>query len=282
MRLPEPRQPSVFVSFGEADRYDPAVTSILNALSYEFNVTTKEEGATSEELSSFVARQIELSRATVIILTHQESPGVFFELGIAASLGKRIIVVAPEHLDISPLTHIKSARILRYANRRADSVVDELLSILLRSASRKQRVLPKRHPERFELLVARVFESLGYDVFRSARAVDPGIDILASADLPGLESAVTLAIECKFTFRPVGVESVEVASVELHRHGNIPVLVTNSTFTQSARASGEGSGVLLIDGRRLERLAVKSKVGPETLRILREELEILGIMKPEE
>ncbi len=279
MRPSESRLPRVFVSFAEADRRDSAVRLILESLSHEFTILTKEETIETEDSARAVARLIELSRAIVIILTHKESAWALFELGIAVSLGKRIFIAAPDRLDLSLMVTPRSARIIRYREGDLALIVDQLFNNLHKSATRKQRVLPKRRPERFELLVARVFESQGYNVLRSAKVVDPGADIIASVDLPGLDLAVKLAIECKFVFHPLGESHVEEAAESWFRKGYLPLLVTNSTFTRSALDSGERLGVLLIDGQELEKLAVKSQVGPETLGSIREELEILEKMK---
>lgn len=282
MKVPSSTPRQVFVSYSLRDRDSPIVEQVLKALSEEFEVLTVEEMPPGAEVPQMIANLIKKSKSVVAILPEEGGHWVYYELALATSLAKATYLIVEEHRELSPLLDFGNMRIVRYRRDRVKSINEQLKRLLRKSAHRKQKSLPRRRPERFEVLVARVFEAAGYRVTRHAQGLRPHTDILASFEPPGLRSEVTVAIECKFRSKPVGIRTVREVAAKLEGEPFIPVIVTNSSFTEPARRRANEVGLLTMDGKELERVAKGSGVGPETITWIEAELEFLCTGKYDE
>jgi restriction endonuclease Mrr len=103
----------------------------------------------------------------------------------------------------------------------------------------------------FETHVARQLKACGYDDVRGTPASgDQGADLIAKKD------GRTIIIQAKRYQGTVGNKAVqEVASAVSFYGGDEGWVITNSTFTPSARALAQKTNVRLFEGRDLERLA---------------------------
>jgi restriction system protein len=120
------------------------------------------------------------------------------------------------------------------------AVVDRRLTVHL---ARHPEDLHRLEPRRFEELVARMFEDLGYEVELTLQTRDGGRDIRAiRKDEAG---PVLYLVECK-KHRPdrlVGVGLVrQLYGVKQAERANVGVLVTTSGFTKDAREFTEHLG----------------------------------------
>lgn len=106
----------------------------------------------------------------------------------------------------------------------------------------------------FEEFCAEVLESHGYrDIEFTPATGDFGADLLVT-DKEGNR----LAVQCKRYSRPVGVKAVQEAqSAASYYHCKKAVVMTNSTFTESAKKLALKSGVSLIDGGMLQKLNIE-------------------------
>jgi hypothetical protein len=101
----------------------------------------------------------------------------------------------------------------------------------------------------FETHVARILRSGGFEVTATPATGDQGADLIATK---GIRKVI---IQAKRYNQPVGNHAVQevVAAIRFYR-GTEGMVVTNSTFTPSARALAEKNEIVLIDGAKLEQL----------------------------
>ena len=102
----------------------------------------------------------------------------------------------------------------------------------------------------FETHIARQLKACGYDDVRGTPASgDQGADLIAK------KNGRTIIIQAKRYQGTVGNKAVqEVASAVSFYGGDEGWVITNSTFTPSARALAQKTNVRLFEGRDLERL----------------------------
>lgn len=131
---------------------------------------------------------------------------------------------------------------------RADNA--KLLNRLIHDPS----TLDKLDPRGFEVLVAHLFASLGYEIILTPTTRDGGRDIIAT--FTNEISSVTAVVECKMyrSQKAVGIAEVRALyGVSINDRSNLAILVTNSRFTKRAQefAKRIGGEVQLIDRARL-------------------------------
>jgi hypothetical protein len=103
----------------------------------------------------------------------------------------------------------------------------------------------------FEVYLTKLLERLGFTNIRGTAATgDQGADILARKD------GRNIVIQAKRYMSPVGNGAVQEALSALHFYsGDEGWVVTNSTFTQSAKELAQRTGIRLIDGHELSGLS---------------------------
>ena len=108
--------------------------------------------------------------------------------------------------------------------------------------------------DEFEEYVCEILKRNGYkQVKLTRRTGDYGVDILAS------DKHYRYAIQCKYYSKPVGVSAVQQAySGCQYYECDIPVVVTNHTFTSQAQKLAVTNGVKLWDGEILKRMKAKA------------------------
>lgn len=108
----------------------------------------------------------------------------------------------------------------------------------------------------FELYVSGLLSQLGFADIRSTPATnDQGADLLAKKE------GRTVIIQAKRYAGPVGNSAVQEVVGALHFYsGDEGWVVTNSTFTRSAKELAQKTGIRLIDGKELRRLSINNSV----------------------
>jgi restriction system protein len=98
----------------------------------------------------------------------------------------------------------------------------------------------------FEVWVRRLYEKRGYEVRGTPATGDQGADLIAKKD------GVTTIVQAKRYNNAVGNGAVQevIAAVAYYR-ADTGCVVTNATFTPSAKALAQRSNVELIDGIEL-------------------------------
>jgi hypothetical protein len=107
----------------------------------------------------------------------------------------------------------------------------------------------------FETYVSRVLSHNGFVEIRGTPVTgDQGADLIAKKD------GKTIIVQAKRYEGPVSNAAVqEVTSAVMFYRGDEGYVITNSTFTTSARQLAQRTGIKLIDGRELSRLASNMK-----------------------
>jgi HJR/Mrr/RecB family endonuclease len=101
----------------------------------------------------------------------------------------------------------------------------------------------------FEEYLRSLFEGMGYIVNLTQKSNDQGGDLVIEKDR---ERTV---VQAKFYSSPVGNKAVqEVVAAKSFYEANKGMIVTNSTYTNSAVALAEVNDITLIDGDELNRI----------------------------
>lgn len=102
----------------------------------------------------------------------------------------------------------------------------------------------------FETFVANLYKLLGYEVLEvTSKSGDQGADVIIEKD------NIKFAIQVKYYNEPVGNKAVqEVVAGKNFYKTDRAMVVTNSTFTQQAKALANANDVILVDGARLTQL----------------------------
>ena len=104
----------------------------------------------------------------------------------------------------------------------------------------------------YEHYCADILRKSGWDAIVSKASGDQGVDIFAS------NQRLSVAIQCKKYSNPVGNKAVqEVTSGATFQNADHAVVVSNSSYTTSARQLAAKSGVLLLHHSELDQLDEK-------------------------
>lgn len=108
----------------------------------------------------------------------------------------------------------------------------------------------------FEYFIKTLFIKSGYkNVSMSSSSGDFGIDIFASKD------NYLYGIQCKRYKKRIGVEAIQQVKTGVSYYDlDIPVVITNSTFTPAANSLATNTDVVLIDRTALIRMIKKAKL----------------------
>lgn len=105
-------------------------------------------------------------------------------------------------------------------------------------------------PINFEKSIAQLFEFSGWKVALTKASGDQGADVIATNS-----NGFKIIVQCKLYTQPIGNSAVqEVYSALSHYEGNVGMVVTNSTFTNSARQLAESCNILLVHYEDLSRI----------------------------
>lgn len=101
----------------------------------------------------------------------------------------------------------------------------------------------------FEAYLARAFEFRGYEVTRTGKSGDQGVDLIVARD------GERIAVQTKCYTHAVGNEAVQQVFAGMKHHGcQRCMVVTTSTFTSSARALSQSVECRLIEGSEIPAL----------------------------
>jgi HJR/Mrr/RecB family endonuclease len=143
---------------------------------------------------------------------------------IPKALGSTELLI-PESAIISP-DQLPSMRL----------TISEISDALLAEVAKEPLLLHKLTPRRFEQVVARIFEDMGYRVTLTPETKDGGFDILLEATLS--TGRLLMLVECKkwAPNHPVPVEIVRnVYGVLNMKNASQGLIVTTSRFTSEAQ-----------------------------------------------
>lgn len=100
-------------------------------------------------------------------------------------------------------------------------------------------------PADFEIACARTLEKLGWAARTVGQTGDQGADVIATKCINGRE--VKAILQCKLYSSPVGNAAVqEVFSAKQHHYADVAAVVTNQSYTKSAKELSNTTGVILL------------------------------------
>lgn len=98
-----------------------------------------------------------------------------------------------------------------------------------------------RTPAEFEVYCAETLRAHGWAVTRTPMARDQGVDVIAE------KNGVRVVLQCKLYSNPVGNKAVqEISAGRAHQLAHCGAVVTNSSYTSSARQLATTNGVWLL------------------------------------
>ncbi len=101
----------------------------------------------------------------------------------------------------------------------------------------------------FEAFCASQLQACGWDVQVTPLCRDQGVDVIAE------KNGVRVALQCKLYSNPVGNKAVqEIAAGRVHQQAQFGVVVTNGTFTTSAKELAATNGIRLLHHSDLPQL----------------------------
>lgn len=104
-------------------------------------------------------------------------------------------------------------------------------------------------PFEYEKNIADKLKELDFNTQVTKASGDQGVDVLAD------KNEISFAIQCKMYSSPVGNKAVqEVVAGREYYHCNYGVVVTNTSFTKSARQLANTNNVILLNDNELENL----------------------------
>ena len=168
--------------------------------------------------------------------------------------------VLPQHLELTPLydspgTTLSASYLVPSGAGVLLISVTELFDMITAVARARAERLPSLEPEDcdaldFERYCARILDDHGWITRTTKGSGDQGVDVIAA------RGSVVVAIQCKKYSSAVGNAAVQEAFAGMHFHGaHRAAVVTNATFTPSARQLAGVTGVMLLHYSELDRLA---------------------------
>lgn len=114
----------------------------------------------------------------------------------------------------------------------------------------------------FEKLISALMIKIGFDVTMTKQTADGGIDLVAYNNQPLVEG--TYIVQCKRWSSSVGEPIVrDLYGVVTSERASKGILITNSTYTNSAISFAQGKPIELIDGPKLTNLLEKYELLPK-------------------
>ena len=103
------------------------------------------------------------------------------------------------------------------------------------------RLSPEMTPAEFEVFCAEQLRNCGWEVQVTPLCKDQGVDVIA------VKNGIRVVLQCKLYSKPVGNKAVqEIAAGKIHQQAVYGAVVTNSTFTSSAKQPASTTGIRLL------------------------------------
>ena len=110
----------------------------------------------------------------------------------------------------------------------------------------------------FEIFISKLLNSMGFMTKMTKMSNDGGIDIIATSDKPFFEG--TYVIQCKFYKKGnnIGEPTIrDLYGTVMSENANKGILITTTSFTNSAIKFSKNKQIELIDGNKLEEITKK-------------------------
>lgn len=130
-----------------------------------------------------------------------------------------------------------------------NEVVFDKINVLCWGLFADKQQIDIKNPKDFEKKVANDLKQLGFSTYTTKATGDQGVDVLAT------KNDINFAIQCKLYSHPVGNKAVqEVCAGRDFYRCDYAVVVTNASFTKSARQCAKATDVILLNDNQLAEL----------------------------
>lgn len=157
------------------------------------------------------------------------------------------------------LSNLKERWLERLSNKKDMKFFEKaLLGLLINKQPKNQRRNPILNIDRmtgrqFEIFLKEMFKALGYRVKKTPDSGDFGADLYMEKD------GKTYVVQAKRFKSKVGLKAVqEVVAARSYYNAEYAIVITNSYFTEAAKALAKSNGVILVERPDLIRLIEKS------------------------
>jgi restriction system protein len=161
--------------------------------------------------------------------------------------GKPVVDRWLKELDYFVTNHVRprlDASQQRRLDRERAAVVQRIWQRVSNAAIQTPTYLPAlavTTPAEFEVYCAETLRAYGWTVARTPMARDQGVDVIAE------KNGVRVVLQCKLYSNPVGNKAVqEIAAGRAHQQAHCGAVVTNSSYTPSARELANTNGIWLL------------------------------------
>lgn len=104
-------------------------------------------------------------------------------------------------------------------------------------------------PYEFEGNCKKILEKAGWSARTTPKSGDQGVDVIAKKD------DILIVVQCKFYAQPVGNKAVqEILAGKTYYKADYAVVVTNNTYTKSAKQLAKSCGVVLLNIKQLKNI----------------------------
>lgn len=104
-------------------------------------------------------------------------------------------------------------------------------------------------PYEFEGNCKKILEKAGWEGRTTPKSGDQGVDVIAKKD------DILIVVQCKFYTQPVGNKAVqEISAGKTYYKADYAVVVTNNSYTKSARQLAKSCGVILLNIKQLKNI----------------------------
>lgn len=133
-------------------------------------------------------------------------------------------------------------------------IIEKIINYMKENVNLNETLFSVNNPYEFEQKCAQILNENGWNARATSKSLDQGVDVIAERD------GITVVIQCKLYNKPVGNKAVqEIIAGRDFYEADFAVVVSNSTYTISARQLAQNCNVLLMNVDELETLAEKIK-----------------------
>lgn len=121
-------------------------------------------------------------------------------------------------------------------------IIERTINFMKENVNFNETLFSVNNPYEFEQKCAQILNESGWNARATSKSLDQGVDVIADKD------GVTVVIQCKLYNKPVGNKAVQeiIAGRDFYK-ADFAAVVSNSTYTISARQLAQNCNVLLLN-----------------------------------
>lgn len=128
------------------------------------------------------------------------------------------------------------------SKERKKYAIDKIINYMKENVNLNETLFSVNNPYEFEQKCAQILNESGWNARATSKSLDQGVDVIADKD------GVTVVIQCKLYNKPVGNKAVQeiIVGRDFYK-ADFAAVVSNSTYTISARQLAQNCNVLLLN-----------------------------------